>query len=55
MDWLCFTKNEMLVTASEQKTGNKIRRYMQCLLTGVGNKNNFTSAVQSPNNGGHPE
>lgn len=28
---------------------------MQCLWTRLSNKNNYTSIVQSPNNGGHPE
>ena len=41
MDWLCFRKREILITDSEERTGNKIRRYMQCLLTRISNKKNL--------------
>lgn len=32
----------MLIIDSEQRTGNKIRRCMQCLLTRISNQKNLT-------------
>lgn len=46
MVWLCFRKREVLITDSEQRTGNKIMRRMQCLLTRISHKNNLIPRVQ---------